>query len=85
MGGGFTTKQLKDIAEKMGPLIRKECPFTLKPKTNAPVTWVKPELVCEVSLSEWTEEDFMRQPVFLRMREDKTAREVVREKVEGQG
>jgi bifunctional non-homologous end joining protein LigD len=57
----------------------------VKPETNAPVTWVRPELVCEVSLSEWTEEGSMRHPVFLRMREDKNAREVVREKVEGQG
>jgi bifunctional non-homologous end joining protein LigD len=52
----------------------------MEPETNAPVTWVKPELVCEVGLSGWTEDDVMRQPVFLRLREDKAAREVVREK-----
>jgi bifunctional non-homologous end joining protein LigD len=83
VGGGFTAKDLKDIREKMDPLIQKECPFTVKPETNAPVTWVKPELVCEVSLSGWTEDDVMRQPVFLRLREDKSAREVVRERAEG--
>ena len=44
-----------------------------------PATWVKPELVCEVGLSGWTEDGVMRQPVFLRLREDKAAREVVRE------
>ena len=48
-GGGFAAKDLKDIREKLDPLIRKECPFKVKPETNAPVTWVKPELVCEVA------------------------------------
>jgi bifunctional non-homologous end joining protein LigD len=83
VGGGFAAKDLKDIREKLTPLIQKECPFNATPETNAPVTWVKPELVCEVSLSGWTEDAVMRQPVFLRLREDKSAREVVREKAEG--
>ncbi len=80
VGGGFTANNLKDIREKLEPLIQKECPFTVKPETNAPVTWVKPELVCEVALSGWTEDVVMRHPAFLRLREDKAAREVVREK-----
>lgn len=76
-GGGFTTKELQDIHEKLEPLIQKECPFDVKPVTNTPATWVKPELVCEVVFHGWTDEGVMRQPVFLRMREDKTAGEVV--------
>jgi bifunctional non-homologous end joining protein LigD len=80
VGGGFSENDLKDIREKLAPLIRQECPFPVQPETNARVTWVKPELVCEVSLSGWTEDGVMRQPVFLRLRGDKTAREVVREK-----
>jgi bifunctional non-homologous end joining protein LigD len=79
VGSGFTEKDRKDIREQLVPLAQKECPFTVKPETNTPVTWVKPELVCEVALSNWTEEAVMRQPVFLRLREDKAAREVVRE------
>jgi bifunctional non-homologous end joining protein LigD len=82
VGGGFSEKDLKDIREQLDPLVRKESSFKVDPETNAPVTWVKPELVCEVGLSGWTEDVVMRQPVFLRMREDKSAREVVREKVE---
>jgi bifunctional non-homologous end joining protein LigD len=85
VGGGFTANDLKEIREKLEPLIRKECPFTVKPETNAPVTWVEPELVCEVALSSWTEDGVMRHPVFLRLREDKAAREVVREKTLGSG
>ena len=38
------------------------------------------KLVCEVIFHGWTEDRIMRQPVFLRLREDKAAREVVREK-----
>jgi DNA ligase D-like protein (predicted ligase)/DNA ligase D-like protein (predicted 3'-phosphoesterase) len=80
VGGGFTVKHLKDLREQLDPQIQEECPFNAKPETNAPVTWVKPVLVCEVTFSGWTEDAVMRQPVFLRLREDKTAREVVREK-----
>jgi len=78
-GGGFSAEMLREIREKLDPLIRKKCPFTVEPKTNTPVTWVKPELVCEVVFHGWTDEGIMRQPVFLRLREDKAAREVVRE------
>ncbi len=81
-GGGFTTKDLKEIREKLDPLIQKVCPFEVEPETDTPVTWLKPKLVCEVALSGWTEDGIMRQPVFLRMREDKAAQEVVRERPE---
>jgi ATP-dependent DNA ligase len=42
--------------------------------------WVKPEKVCQIKFTEWTRDDRLRQPVFLRIREDKNANEVVREK-----
>ena len=78
-GGGFGAKDLQEIRAKLDPLIRKECPFKVRPETNTPATWVKPELVCEISLSGWTDDAVMRHPVFLRLREDKAAREVVRD------
>jgi bifunctional non-homologous end joining protein LigD len=80
VGGGFAGSDLKDIHEKLEPLVNKECPFAVKPETNTPVTWVRPELVCEVTLSGWTEDVVMRHPVFLRLREDKAGRDAVREK-----
>lgn len=79
IGGGFSAETLREIRGKLDPLIRKKCPFKVEPKTNTPVTWVKPELVCEVAFHGWTDERIMRQPVFLRLREDKAARDVVRE------
>lgn len=75
-GGGFGARSLKEISEKLKALVQKECPFKITPKTDAQVTWVKPRLVCEVVFHGWTDEGVMRQPVFLRLREDKTAREV---------
>jgi bifunctional non-homologous end joining protein LigD len=79
VGSGFTAKDLRGIREQLDPLVQRECPFTVPPEANAPVTWVRPELVCEVGLAGWTEDGSMRQPVFLRMRDDKNARDVVRE------
>ncbi len=78
-GGGFNSQSLKLMMEKLEPLIRKTSPFKKKVKTNMPVTWVKPELVCEVAFSEWTDEGHMRHPIFQGLREDKSAKEVVRE------
>lgn len=78
-GGGFGAKDLKEIRERLAPLIQKECPFGVEPETNAPATWVRPELVCEIGLSGWTEDGIVRHPVFLRLREDKEAGEVVRD------
>jgi bifunctional non-homologous end joining protein LigD len=78
-GGGFGEKDLKVMYDKLKPLVRKACPFKIEPETNTADTWVKPELVCEVTFTGWTKDGIMRQPVFLRLREDKDAREVVRE------
>ena len=78
-GGGFDEQSLREIHERLLPLVTPDCPFRQEPKTNMPVRWVKPMLVCEVAFSEWTDERVMRQPVFLGMREDKEADSVVRE------
>jgi bifunctional non-homologous end joining protein LigD len=42
-------------------------------------TWLIPKLVCEVKFTEWTSEGEMRHPVFLGLRIDKKAFDVVRE------
>ncbi len=72
-GSGIDEKGLQELYEKFKPLITAVCPFGIKPKTNMPVTWLKPELVCEVKFTEWTDEKSLRHPIFLGLREDKTA------------
>ncbi|HXL55162.1 MAG TPA: DNA ligase D, partial [Chitinophagaceae bacterium] len=72
-GSGFNERTLKETYHKIKPLKTDGCPFETKPKTNMPVTWVKPKLVCEIKFAEWTTEGILRIPIFLGLREDKTA------------
>jgi len=78
-GGGLAMAQLTDLRARLNPLERKSSPFRTKPKPNAPVHWVKPEVVVEVTFREWTQDGIMRQPIFVGLREDKPARDVRRE------
>ena len=48
----------------------------MKIAVNAPVTWVKPELVCNLKYTEATKEGILRHPVFLGLRVDKEAKQV---------
>ena len=80
-GGGFDEAGLKEMYELLQPLVQSEPPFSTPVKSDMPITWVKPELVCEVEFSEWTGENVMRQPIFLGLREDKDPKSVVRELV----
>jgi bifunctional non-homologous end joining protein LigD len=79
-GGGFTDKTLADTRRRLNELTQKDCPFGKRPKTNAPVHWVQPRLVCEVAFRQWTEDGHMRMPIFLGWREDKPAQDVRRER-----
>jgi bifunctional non-homologous end joining protein LigD len=78
-GGGFNEHSLNLVYNKLIPIIQKQSPFEKVPKTNAPVTWVKPKIVVEVKFEEWTHDGHMRQPIFLGLRVDKKAKEVRRE------
>ena len=80
-GSGFDEKNLKDIFQKLQPLITHRCPFKIKPKTNMPATWLKPELVCEVKFTEWTDVKSLRHPIFEGLREDKKTATEKNEKV----
>ncbi|MBN8421315.1 MAG: non-homologous end-joining DNA ligase [Verrucomicrobia bacterium] len=92
VGTGFNERLLQELHEQFQPLIQKKCPFANLPAdrsgrwgqgiTQAEMkncTWLKPRLVCQVKFAEWTRDQRLRQPVFLGLREDKPAREVVRE------
>lgn len=55
-------------------------PFPTKVKDEAVTTWVRPSLVAEVKFAEWTSKGELRQPVYLGLRTDKKATDVVRER-----
>jgi bifunctional non-homologous end joining protein LigD len=78
VGTGFTRATLADLAGKLAPLERADSPFADRVREGH-VTWVEPELVAQVAFSEWTRDGRLRHPRFLGLRDDKAAREVVRE------
>ncbi|SHL14424.1 bifunctional non-homologous end joining protein LigD [Chitinophaga jiangningensis] len=80
-GGGFNEQLLKELYAKFQPLKTDKSPFSPVPKTNMPVTWLKPELVCMVKYAEVTQEGILRQPIFLGLREDKKGANEKNEKV----
>jgi len=80
IGTGFDAKKLAAIAAKLAPLERKTAPFASPPKTETPAHWVTPKLVAEVTFTEWTRDGSMRHPVFVALRSDKAASDVVRER-----
>lgn len=78
-GTGFNYASLKEVYEKLHPLFTRTSPFNKRIAGTADVQWVKPKLVCQVKFTEWTGEGSMRHPVFLGLRKDKKATEVIRE------
>lgn len=91
VGTGFSQKEQRALLELFKPLEQKKIPFAAEPDINKPsrfrpdpphaeAVWLKPELVCEVSYTEFTKDGVMRHPAFAGMREDKKAKSVVREK-----
>lgn len=90
VGTGFSDKMQKTMMEQFKPIIVDKSPFESIPDVNKPsrfrpnppkakATWLKPELVCEVAFTEVTDDGVFRHPSFQGMREDKKAKEVVRE------
>jgi bifunctional non-homologous end joining protein LigD len=83
-GTGFNDTTLKEVYEKLKPLITDEKPFKEKPHQRTKITWVKPQLICEVYYSEWTGDKHLRHPVFKGLREDKDVKNVIMETPEKQ-
>ena len=77
-GTGFSDASLRTLYEKMQPLRMQDSPFDAPVPINAPVTWLQPELVCNVKYSEITKDGIRRHPVFMGLRNDKSADEVDR-------
>lgn len=81
VGTGFGDETLRELLKRMRKLEAEASPFADfgQRRTPAGVHWVRPELVCEVAFTEFTEEGVLRHPTFQGLREDKSPREVVRE------
>lgn len=79
VGTGFNDRTIREIYSKLEPLITDKNPFRAKPKALRKITWVKPELVCQVRFVEWTPDGQLRAPSFQGLRPDVDPRSCVRE------
>jgi bifunctional non-homologous end joining protein LigD len=78
VGTGFTDATLEKLNKLMKPLARKTSPFDAGSPPRA-AHFVEPKLVGEFEFVEWTKSGQLRAPAFKGFREDKPAKEVVRE------
>jgi bifunctional non-homologous end joining protein LigD len=81
VGTGFTNQMLRSLHDRLAAIERPRSPFAAGPlpRSLSGVHWVEPRLVGEVGFSEWTSAGELRHPRFQGLRDDKEAREVVRE------
>ena len=84
VGSGFTDAELERLLKLLRPLERATSSFAEPPKMagirSKDVVWVEPELVAQVSFAEWTAEGRLRAPVYLGLRDDRPAADVIRER-----
>jgi bifunctional non-homologous end joining protein LigD len=79
VGSGFSEKDLGDWPKRLEPFRRKAPPCAGEMPKGAGHVWVEGRFVVEVRFLEWPPERLLRQPVFLRQRDDKRPEECVRE------
>jgi len=89
---GFVPASRRQVFEKLKPLSASKCPFANLPETHKgrwgdgltaadmdKCVWVRLEFVAQIEFLEWTESDHLRHAKFAGLREDKSARSVVKE------
>ncbi len=79
VGTGFDQATLRELGARLRELEQDESPFEPFKPVPPGTRWVRPELVGQVAFSEWTRDGRLRHPRYLGLRDDKPAREVVRE------
>ena len=80
VGTGFDTKMIESLMERMASLKVGKAALDVPRSEQKGAHWLKPELVAEIAFTEFTTDGILRHPSFIALREDKSAREVVREK-----
>jgi bifunctional non-homologous end joining protein LigD len=79
VGTGFDHHTLRTLGERMRGLEQDESPFERFKPIPPGTHWIRPELVAQIGFTEWTRDGRLRHPRYLGLRDDKPAREVVRE------
>lgn len=78
VGTGFDEQMLELLGHELERRERRTPPFAATDLPRA-ARWAEPELVAQVAFAEWTRDGKLRHPRFQGLRDDKPAREVVRE------
>ncbi len=81
VGTGFSATVARDLFSRLEKQRLEKSPFAdrLAPDQSRQVRFVQPELVAEVNFRAWTSDGLLRHASFRGLREDKPAREIVRE------
>lgn len=81
VGTGFDVATLLSLRARLGGLERSTSPLADAQRVRERgVHWVRPELVAQIAFTEWTTDGLLRHPRYLGLRDDKAARDVVRER-----
>lgn len=76
-GAGMREADIDALLERLGPPAAERPPLDpVPPELTRPrgaSAWCRPEAVCEVEFTEWTDEGRMRAPVFIRVLDDVSA------------
>jgi bifunctional non-homologous end joining protein LigD len=78
VGTGFAARDLNLLRKALEPLRREDSPFAGRQPQKGSI-FVEPELVAEVEFSEWTNAGTLRHPSYKGLRDDKPAKDVIRE------
>ncbi len=79
VGTGYTEDVLALLSKKLYPLEIKKCPFADYDDATQGIHWVKPQLVAEFRFANWTKAGRLRVGRYKGLRDDKAAKDVVRE------
>jgi bifunctional non-homologous end joining protein LigD len=80
VGTGFDRATLETLGRRLRELERDDPPFADVHPIPRGTHWVEPEPVAQIGFAEWTRDGRLRHPRYLGLRDDKPAREVVRER-----
>lgn len=79
VGTGFDRSTLAELGAQLRDLESEDNPFADVHPIPRGTHWVEPQLVAQIGFTEWTRDGRLRHPRYLGLRDDKPARQVVRE------